>query len=157
MVINKFDGTDYKFLSNFYPSLVFWNGILFPSVEHAYVASKSEDLNFWLRVLMIDDPGKVKKIGRKTKLRENWNVIKIPIMLDFVRGKYYYNINNLKTALLTTGDVLLVEGNHWHDNFWGDCSCKTCKHIFGMNMLGKITMHVRKEIKCGTQIEFLPY
>ena len=38
--INRFNG-DYIFLSNFYPVEVEYNGILYPSVEHAYQAQKT--------------------------------------------------------------------------------------------------------------------
>jgi predicted NAD-dependent protein-ADP-ribosyltransferase YbiA (DUF1768 family) len=35
MTIDKFEG-EYRFLSNFYPQPVIFEGMLFPSVEHAY-------------------------------------------------------------------------------------------------------------------------
>ncbi len=41
----------------------------------------------------------------------------------------------------STGEI--VEYNHWHDNFWGDCLCDRCKHIDGENMLGKMLMAIR--------------
>ena len=43
--------------------------------------------------------------------------------------------------LLDTGDTELIEGNNWHDTFWGVCKGK------GQNNLGKILMEVRKDIR----------
>lgn len=45
--------------------------------------------------------------------------------------------------LLSTGTRPLVETNHWHDNFWGDCTCTRCANIRGKNMLGKLLMELR--------------
>ena len=49
--------------------------------------------------------------------------------------------------LLFTEGFDLVEGNHWHDNIWGDCSCNKCNGTKGTNYLGKILMTVREENK----------
>jgi predicted NAD-dependent protein-ADP-ribosyltransferase YbiA (DUF1768 family) len=52
----------------------------------------------------------------------------------------------LRAMLLATGNEELIEGNTWHDNTWGDCSCDACKDIEGKNMLGKLLMKVRDEL-----------
>ena len=33
----------------------------------------------------------------------------------------------LRSQLINTGDEELVEGNHWCDNYWGDCTCADVK------------------------------
>ena len=38
--IGEFDGK-FRFLSNFYPSPIFYDGILYPTVEHAFQAAKT--------------------------------------------------------------------------------------------------------------------
>jgi predicted NAD-dependent protein-ADP-ribosyltransferase YbiA (DUF1768 family) len=48
--------------------------------------------------------------------------------------------------LLSTGDMELTEGNWWHDNFYGSCSCVKCGGK-GQNNLGKILMDVRLNLK----------
>jgi predicted NAD-dependent protein-ADP-ribosyltransferase YbiA (DUF1768 family) len=47
--------------------------------------------------------------------------------------------------LLATGDRDLIEGNTWHDNFWGVCSCPKCTFppIPQTNWLGKILVEER--------------
>ena len=42
---NKGFSGEYEFLSNFYPCRIVYNGITYPSVEHAYQDRKSTRLN----------------------------------------------------------------------------------------------------------------
>ena len=67
-------------------------------------------------------------------------------MYDIVKAKFSQN-ENLRQMLLDTNNEELIEGNWWHDNCWGDCSCERCKDIKGQNNLGKILMRVREEIR----------
>ena len=53
---------------------------------------------------------------------------------------------DLKEMLLQTGDEELVEGNYWHDVYFGVCSCPKCGNK-GENHLGKLLMKIRSEIK----------
>ena len=48
--------------------------------------------------------------------------------------------------LLSTSNATLVEGNWWHDNFWGDCYCPKCKGIPGANTLGRLLMELRSKL-----------
>ena len=90
-------------------------------------------------------PRKAKDKGNMVVIRPDWEAVKRPLMLDLVRQKFYQS-RSLADLLLSTGDQELIEGNYWHDNYWGDCYCDRCKHINGHNWLGKILMHVRKEL-----------
>ena len=56
-------------------------------------------------------------------------------------------ILNFKNRLLATGDELLVEGNYWHDNYFGFCYCEKCSQLPKHNQLGKILMRIREELK----------
>lgn len=47
---------------------------------------------------------------------------------------------------MATGDAFLEEGNHWHDNRWGRCSCERCSSKIAPNWLGKILMEIRAEL-----------
>ena len=85
-----------------------------------------------------------KRLGRHVQLRPNWENVKLPIMEDIVRAKFTQN-ENLKQLLLATGDLVLEEGNTWHDTFWG-VDAKTRE---GENHLGRILMRVRKELQGG--------
>jgi ribA/ribD-fused uncharacterized protein len=89
-------------------------------------------------------PGKAKRLGRAITLRTDWETVKYDIMLMGLRLKFCDK--ELREKLRKTGDEMLVEGNYWHDNIWGDCSCDACKNRPGRNELGKLLMQVRNEI-----------
>jgi len=52
----------------------------------------------------------------------------------------------LKKRLKNTEGYELIEGNFWHDCYWGNCSCEKCKNIEGQNVLGRLLMKVRTAI-----------
>lgn len=155
--IDSFRGR-FGFLSNFYPCKIEHNGITYPSVEHYYVALKVNTLQFIdgqyytapdFRELIakITDAGDVKKIGKRIKIRSDWDEKKLRFMEWGVREKF----KDLKLGqmLLETSDLELIEGNSWHDVFWGCCNCPKCSGD-GENNLGKILMKIREELN-GTQ------
>lgn len=137
-VIDRFDG-EHRWLSNFAPAFVLLDGKPFQSVEHAYQAAKSLDPDERDIVSLAATPGKAKRLGRNIELRPDWGQAKVPIMLGLLRQKFRQP--RFKSLLLGTGDATLIEGNHWGDTFWGVCKGK------GQNMLGKLLMQVRQEIR----------
>jgi len=138
-IINSFRNK-YRFLSNFWPTEIVFEGIVYPSVEHAYQAAKTLHTEQRLQIKYAKTPGEAKRRGKKITIRDNWDFIKWNVMLTLVRLKFHNNAI-LKQALLDTGDAEMVEGNTWGDVFWGVCNGK------GENHLGKILMKVREEIK----------
>lgn len=139
-MINKFFD-NYRFLSNFWMIPVELDGLHYNSVEHAYQAAKTLDLDERIQFYTCGTPGDAKRLGKKITLRKDWNKVKVNIMDELVRKKF--KDSYLKFKLFATGDQELVEGNMWHDNFWGDCFCKECQHIKGFNHLGRILMEIR--------------
>jgi predicted NAD-dependent protein-ADP-ribosyltransferase YbiA (DUF1768 family) len=58
-----------------------------------------------------------------------------------------FSDSELKKILLNTENSILIEGNSWHDNFFGNCTCIKCKDIKGENHLGKLLMKIREKLK----------
>ena len=137
--IDSFEG-EYRFLSNFYFSPLKFGGIIYPTVEHAFQAMKTKNNNERMKISLLKTPGEAKRAGRKVKLREDWEQIKLEAMEYLVRLKFK-NYIDLKDRLLATEDAELIEGNWWNDTFWGVCKGR------GKNNLGKILMKIRSEIK----------
>jgi ribA/ribD-fused uncharacterized protein len=130
------------FLSNFYLIDIFYNGIKYPSVENAYQSAKSFDPTHKFRAANCS-PGASKRLGKQSKIREDWETVKVGIMEELLRQKFQNK--NLQQKLLEVKDDI-VEGNYWHDNFWGDCYCDSCKKIKGKNILGNLLMKIRGEL-----------
>lgn len=137
-MIKQFQGP-YRFLSNFYQCEVVLDNITYPSVEHAYQASKTLDRVERSRILMCSTPGDAKRRGRKVKIRENWDQIRLEVMEGLLRQKF--SQEPFTTLLIKTEDRELVEGNYWGDTFWGRCDGE------GENHLGKLIMKIRDEIR----------
>ena len=141
-MIDFFDG-EYAFLSNFYNASCIFEEKLYPTVEHAFQAAKSLDHAERDWIAAAGSPGLAKRLGRRINLRPDWEKVKFDVMEECLRSKFADPV--LKQKLLSTGDEELVEGNYWHDNTYGNCSCERCKDIIGRNMLGNILMKLRTE------------
>lgn len=137
-IIRSFSGPN-RFLSNFFPSPIQFEGRNYGTVEHAYQAAKTLDKEVKEKIAKAKTPGDAKSLGRKVKLRPDWEEVKLSIMYELVLSKFQTH-TELALQLLTTGASALEEGNTWGDRFWGKVSG------VGENHLGKILMQVREEI-----------
>jgi len=141
--IERFAGK-YDFLSNFPYALVYLDDIAYDSVEKGYQAAKTFNLDWRKKIQNCSSSCSAKRIGSQiTKnglLRPDWYDVNKSIMKELLIQKYAYP--ELQEKLLLTRGRILIEGNYWHDNFWGDCYCEKCKNIKGENNLGILTMEV---------------
>jgi ribA/ribD-fused uncharacterized protein len=133
--IKCFDG-EYAFLSNFYECKVEWEGIIYPSTEHAFQAAKVINPATRMAIAAAPTPGKAKRMGRQVQLRGDWEQVKDGIMYEIVLAKFQQN-RELADKLLDTECAVLEEGNTWNDTYWGVCNG------VGRNQLGKTLMAVR--------------
>ena len=140
-VIDSFEG-HYFWLSNFYPSPITYQGITYPTVEHAFQAAKTTNKKEKLLIAAAESPGQAKRMGRRVALRPDWEKVKEQVMYDCIRLKF--NDPTLRKQLIGTYVFALVERNWWHDNCWGSCTCGRCRDR-GQNKLGQILMKVREE------------
>ena len=137
-MINNFKGK-YYFLSNFYSAQVMYEGLLYKNNEFAFQSAKVKDLERRKQFCELD-PSVAKRKGRNVLLRQDWENVKDEIMYQCVKDKFTRNLD-LKQKLLDTDDEELIESNTWNDTYWGICKGR------GKNMLGKILMRVREELK----------
>lgn len=133
--ISRFDG-QYSCLSNFYPSPIQIEERLYATVEHAFQAMKTLDENDKDSICAAATPGIAKRMGRKVKLRSDWEDIKLEVMKNLLFSKFGDPV--LLEKLKLTGNANLIEGNTWGDRFWGVCDG------VGENHLGKLLMQIRK-------------
>jgi ribA/ribD-fused uncharacterized protein len=136
-MITEFQG-NFRFLSNFYPAVIDL-GIRYPTAEHAYQAMKTSDWQERVNVASLKTPGQAKRAGRRLNMRPNWDSLKLGMMTDIVRHKFYSH-PSLANMLIATGDAELQEGNKWNDRYWGIC------RGVGKNHLGNILMNIRREL-----------
>ena len=135
------DEGDYAFLSNFSIFPLMYDGILWPTTEHAYQATKFDDQGTKDKILNAKFPIEAFNIGRdpKNTLKKDWFEIRVKVMEDIVSEKIkQYSMIHKK--LTETGDREIIEASPI-DSFWGWGPDKN-----GENNLGKIWMKLRAEI-----------
>lgn len=130
---------NYFFLSNFYTAPVIFDGIKFDNNEAAFQAQKCLDPDK-RKMFSGMSPSNAKKMGRRVKLRPDWEDVKVDLMRKIIYAKFTQN-PYLATKLLDTGNEELVEGNDWGDKIWGKVNGE------GQNLLGQILMEIREQIK----------
>lgn len=153
--IEKFRG-EYMFLSNFYLAVQAIEHVIYPSNEHFFAAQKCLDVEKHMAIVNAPTPGIAKKMGSKKgykmpngqlfriELRPGWDNIKDDIMMFGLDLKYTQHPDLLK-KLISTYPRVLIEGNEWHDNYWGNCTCSKCTYITGLNKLGLFHMMYRNK------------
>jgi ribA/ribD-fused uncharacterized protein len=124
--IVRFRG-DHFFLSNMHPSPCAYEGDAYPSAEHAYQAAKFPRAERWVFFSSTSaklEPRAAKELARDKaaelpdEAREAFQQRRLGVMEAVVRSKFAAS-SELRGLLLATGARPLVEGNHWHDDFWG--------------------------------------
>jgi ribA/ribD-fused uncharacterized protein len=147
MAIDSFSGK-YRFLSNFYSIDVGYEGVIYPSVEHAYQAAKTLNVGLRSAIRMAGNPGAAKKMGQAVLLRPEWEDVKVEIMAELLARKFAHP--GLRASLLATGDEELIEGNTWGDTVWGVCNG------VGTNYLGRLLMDLRATLRPGANLNLFP-
>ena len=135
---------DFYVLSNFSSFQVFVYANRHQTAEHAYHYEKfaDKDKTIALLIQMATSAHEAFKIAQKYKyLRNpNWDEVKFSTMKDIIRAKAEQH-EYVRRKLLQTGDRILVEDS-WRDDVWGWGPNKD-----GQNMLGKLWMEVREELR----------
>jgi len=150
MIIERFTGK-HAFLSNFHPCMVVYEGVTYPSTEHAYQAAKTLDgaerAKFWAsppRPRKVATAKEAKALGRKVTLRPDWEQVKVGVMREILGAKFAKP--HFRFLLASTEDATLVEGTTWHDTFWGICTCSE-HNGKGENWMGRLLTEIRTAIK----------
>ena len=150
LVIDNFRG-DYADFSNFPLRPVIYQGLVYPSKEHAFAAAKTLDPAERARIGQAPTATAAKALGHKVTLRPDWDkqvryeAIQQILTNDFGLWRTPPTQHDL---LLSTGDALLIEGTTWHDEHWGRCSCAKHAAIPGLNHLGRELMALRARLRC---------
>lgn len=135
--IIEFQGA-YRWLSNFVSLPVWYDGLRYPTVEHAYQAAKTDIDEERQHIRNCRTPGDAKRAGRTVTISSGWDAIKLLVMGGLLQQKF--RVEPYKGLLLATGDASIVHGNNWGDRYWGVCNG------VGDNHLGQLIMLVRAEL-----------
>ena len=128
------------YMGNFWKARFFVYGRWWDNVEAAFQAQKTPIEAEVVAIQNATKPMEARNLGQKCVLRENWEQIKDIVMYDCVLAKFVQH-KDLRDQLVATGDEELIEDS-MVDWTWG-CG----KDGTGKNLLGKILMRVRQELK----------
>lgn len=139
--ISGFQG-DFRFLSNFHPVKIEYEGIQYFTAENAYQAAKTLDTK-QKEIIALLTAGQSKRHGKTLDLRPDWEEVKFGIMEEILNLKFQDPA--LKQMLLDTHHAYLEETNTWGDTIWGVCNG------IGQNKLGNILMDIRSKLRRENQ------
>lgn len=140
--IDSFRG-DNEFLNNGFPCNIEFDNSIYPSLEHAFQAAKTNDLVARANIRAAATAADAKAIGKSVAIVADWDQKRLDVMASLIRQKFTNNLD-LKLKLLMTGTQDLVQGGMRRDRFWG----VDTKGV-GENHLGKILMTVRSAIRAS--------
>ena len=139
----RFYEQDFYMLSNFSSFAVHFDGKLFPTSEHAYHYQKfvhnPGTQNLILEAASAHDAFQLAERYKEFR-RKDWDDKKESVMYHILVAKVDQH-EYVRRKLLATGDRLLVEDS-WRDNVWGWGEKRD-----GQNLLGKIWMKIRQELR----------
>lgn len=141
---------DFYVLSNFSAFNLLWKHTRFETSEAAYHWEKFMPNHPGVAALISEaasahDAFKIAERYRSVR-RPDWDAVKVDIMRDILRAKADQH-EYVRRKLLATGDRVLIE-NSWRDDFWGWGPNRD-----GRNMLGRLWMEVRAELRSGMSRE----
>lgn len=144
---------DFYVLSNLSAFTLQWKGWRFDTSEAAYHWEKFAHLNevgiegghechpcyVVRRAPSAHAAFKIAEANKHVR-RPDWDAVRVDIMRDILRAKAHQH-EYVARKLLATGDRALIEDS-WRDDFWGWGPNRD-----GQNMLGKLWMEIRAEMR----------
>lgn len=158
----RFYEHDFYVLSNFSAFNLVWRNLTFSTSEAAYhyekfcfIDSKGESSSreqnlIASQILKAPSAHEAFKIAERNKAlrRRDWDAVKFGVMSCLLRAKVAQH-EYVRRKLLATGDRELVEDS-WRDDVWGWGPDRQ-----GQNMLGRIWMEIRAELRQANVAELL--
>lgn len=149
---------DFYVFSNFSAFRVLWRGRDFDTSEAAYhwerfaigqdanrspafgsmAAAVADDIRF---AASAHEAFKLAQ-EHKSLQRPDWDAVKVRVMGDILRAKVSQH-EYVRRKLLASGDRELIEDS-WRDDFWG-----WGPNHDGQNMLGKLWMEIRQQLRAA--------
>ena len=132
-----------NWLRNDYRKDIMIGGIMFPTLEHAYQASKTKDRSIKKQIATTESVSEARKIGRSLNKSDDFDAESSMTLL--LRQKF--SDKELGEMLASLGSVpIVMEG---YDDFWGtgNDGWGTGNDGNGQNMMGEILQTLRSDLQ----------
>lgn len=142
---------DHYYLSNFSAFFVEIDGFMYPTSEHAYHCYKFPDRLKQAAIRRASSAHEAFKMAERWKPYRipDWDNVKADVMRRILRAKVEQH-EYVRRKLLETGDRELIE-NSWRDDVWGWGPNRD-----GQNLLGKLWMEIRAELRGASVTKSAP-
>lgn len=141
-------------LSNMAPGFpVRVNGVRILTVEALYQACRFPHRpEVQRKIIEQHSPMTAKMVGKpyRNDSRPDWDRVRVKIMRWVLRLKLAMHWTQFSELLLSTGDQPIVEDSR-KDDFWGAIPIDNTT-LVGMNVLGRLLMELREEVKQGGEL-----
>jgi ribA/ribD-fused uncharacterized protein len=146
---------EFYVLSNFSSFRLHWHGLDFDTSEHTYhwtkfqwAAATGDPRCATASLRAAEAIREARSAHTAFKVAEDhvrlvpssWQEQRVVVMKSILRAKAYQH-EYVRRKLLETGERLLIEDS-WRDSFWGAGA-----DWYGLNMLGKLWMEIREELR----------
>lgn len=133
------------------------NGELFLTTEALYQACRFPHRPE-LQKLIIEQhspmTAKMKAKPYRNDSRADWIKVRVRIMQWCLHLKLAQHWDEFSRLLLSSGDRPIVEDSR-NDDFWG-AKVTECNTLVGMNVLGRLLMGLREQVKEGAVVRVVP-
>ena len=127
----------YRCFSNFYEASFWWGGKKYATAEHFFQACKATNEDDREAIRKAPTPAIAKSMGRKIKLRDDWEKVKVSVMRIGITAKFKQNPELLSILLKSEGEI----HEDRPDPVWG------WNNGNGKDYLGKILTCTREAFK----------
>lgn len=133
----------YEFLADYSLCEIPYQGILYPTLRHAYKAAEFPPGPVRIKIAKERDLSKVEAIVRAYEnvdhWRPGWVEEHLNVMVDLYCRKFQRS--PWRELLLATEDLGLFNVNTWRDRYWGIYQNE------GKNLQGEILTHIRADLQ----------
>jgi ribA/ribD-fused uncharacterized protein len=145
-------------LGNWYPSVFEKDGVRYVNTEQYMMYQKAllmGDAVTAEAIMQEHNPHNIKKLGQQVKPwdEDKWKANRTRIMYEGCLAKFASD-DELKAKLFSTENTILVEASPF-DKIWGigmkaeNPKAKKIKEWKGMNLLGRVLMQVREDLRAA--------
>lgn len=147
MLIIAFRGP-YRFLGNESWCDVTFDGVVYPSIAHAFQSAKTLNKTKREEIRKATRFKQVSRLGATLVTRRDWKKVQCDILESLLRQKFAQP--KFREVLLSTKDYKLINGDHRGETYWG--MIYTGRKWVGDNRLGKLLMKIREEIRSSEKL-----
>ena len=146
--ITEFKGL-YAFLSNEFEAQVGLEGLVYPTVAHAFQAARTTDRDLRAQIAKAD-LSQLYSLCETIDNPPDWSRTRLRVMECLLRDKFLRN-RELQRRLLDTGTRNILntyeDASQPSNLYWGVVQSK------GQNQVGQLLMQIRKDLEVGREVE----